>query len=241
MRTCIKCGKQRGEIERTFALVDVAKYNYNTARGSQQETKCKFIGFRNYSVCADCASSYAKSKQGFFGYLSFSVVTLFSSIFMICGIAVALYSLFAKTNENIFLSFGVGCGGLALCVWLGCFFITAAKVKKARNISSYALAEKYAGELIHSCLAVKSGYECTLPERSSPGDSAGRVYIEATIDNMMMDIKSMAFKFNIPEIAAQQIKEHFIGEIGCCRQPPMRSASYGARRDGCKGLSPLRN
>jgi len=26
---------------------------------------------------------------------------------------------------------------------------------------------------------------------------------------MLMDIRSMAFKFNIPEIAAQQIKEHF--------------------------------
>ena len=218
MGTCIKCGKQCGEIERTFALVDVAKYNYNTARGTQIETKCKFIGFRNYSVCSNCASSYAKSKQGFFGYLSFSVVTLFSSIFMICGIAIALYSLFAKTNENIYLSFGVGCGGLVLCAWLVCFFITAAKVKKARNISSNALTGKYAGELIHSCLAAKSEYECTLPKGSSPGDSAWRAYIEATIDNMIMDIRPMAFKFNIPEIAARQIKEHFVGEIGSCRQ-----------------------
>ena len=209
MGACIKCGKQSGEIERTFALTDVAKYNYNTARGTQMETKCKFIGFKNYSVCLDCASSYAKSKQGFFGYLSFSVVTLFSSIFMICGIASALYSLFAKANEHIYLSFGVGCGGLALCAWLICFLITAAKVKKARNISSNALAGKYAGELIQNCLAAKSGYECTLPKGSSPGDSAGRVYIEATIDNMMMDIKSMALQFNIPEIAAQQIKERF--------------------------------
>ena len=209
MGTCIKCGKQCGEIERTFALVDVAKYNYRTARGTQIETKCKFIGFRNYSVCVECASSYAKSQQGFFGYPSFSVVTLFSSIFMICGIASALYSLVAKANENVYLSFGLGCGGLALCAWLVCFFITAAKVKKARNISSNALAGKYAGELIHSCLATKSGYECTLPKGSSLSDSAGREYIEATIDNMIMDSRSMAFKFNIPEIAARQIKEHY--------------------------------
>ena len=86
MGTCIKCGKKTGEMERTFALVDVAKYNYNTARGTQIETKYKFIGFRNYFVCSDCASSYAKSKQGFFGYLSFSVVTLFGSIFMFCAL-----------------------------------------------------------------------------------------------------------------------------------------------------------
>ena len=209
MENCIKCGKQCGEIERTFALVDVAKYNYNTARGLQIETKCKFIGFRKYSVCSDCASSYAKSKQGFFGYPSFSVVTLFSSIFIICGIASALYSLFAKANQNVYLSFGVGCGGIALCAWIICFFITAAKVKKARNISSNALAGKYAGELMHNCLATKSEYECTLPKGSSPGDSAGRIYIEATIDNMIMDIRPMAFKFNIPEIAAQQIQEHY--------------------------------
>lgn len=206
MGTCIKCGKQCGEIERTFALVDVAKYNYRTARGTQIETKCKFIGFRNYSVCVECASSYAKSQQGFFGYPSFSVVTLFSSIFMICGIASALYSLFAKANENVYLSFGLGCGGLALCAWLICFFITAAKVKKARNIASNVLAKKYAGELIQNCLAAN---ECTLPKGSSPCDSAWRAYIEATIDNMIMDIRPMAFKFNIPEIAAQQIKEHF--------------------------------
>ena len=209
MGTCIKCGKKTGEMERTFALVDVARYNCNTARGTQIETKYKFIGFRNYFVCSDCASSYAKSKQGFFGYLSFSVVTLFSSIFMFCSIAIALYSLFAKVNGNIYLSLGMGCGGLALCAWLICFFITAAKVKKARNISPNALAGEYAGELIQSCLAAKSGYECTLPKGSSPGDSASRTYIETTIDNMIMDSKSMAFKFNIPEIAAQQIKEQY--------------------------------
>ena len=209
MGICVKCGEKTGDMERSFALVDVAKYNYNTARGTQIETKCRFIGFRNYSVCSDCASSYAKSKQGFFGYLSFSVVTLFSSIFLLCGIAIALYSLFAKVNGNIYLSFGVGCAGLALCAWLICFFITSAKVKKARNTSFSALAGKYAGELIQSCLAAKSGYECTLPKGSSPGDSAGRTFIEATIDNMMMDSRSMAFKFNIPETAAQQIKEHF--------------------------------
>ncbi len=62
MGTCIKCGKKTGEMERTFALVDVAKYNYNTARGTQIETKFKFIGFRNFP-CVQTARQTTQNRS----------------------------------------------------------------------------------------------------------------------------------------------------------------------------------